>query len=334
MDRSFVGPNSTRGKALKDNATKIPSPKSSSIAKKSIRKAEVVTAFANLSLASLDTCIPKADDAEFKESADLESTLSLTEQQKSRIERLHQIFQAVHQSFKTLSTTLGYFLRSSQPEVNIVRWELISLAYTVQLCVKYEESIIAQGKNLLENTPDILSRLTSEATEPTIPSNTHTVLLLPAHKICEASGHWIWQPTLPPRILLFPTDQIASDPDLAMLAEHGEVFAELWKAYKSLDTLTRLASLHALLESLTIPPAECLPSVGERCAMLKKIVTLVMNARHEKFEKRLAKDLFCSDRFGESADGWIFALVVWKCVYDVHGSRLAEEEKGGIVEKW
>ncbi|ORY41217.1 hypothetical protein BCR33DRAFT_786973 [Rhizoclosmatium globosum] len=196
-------------------------------------------------------------------------------QQSSRIERLHNVFKSVHQNFKTLESTAQYLTQNKpNPEYEIARWELISLAYCVELCVKYEESFLARGKQLVETSPNILTRLQAESDDPTSP---HQLILLPPKHICEETNKWIWDSANNPAILVFPTEQVLNDSNLSMLSEHGEVFAELWKAYKNPDEDTQTESLHELLESLTTPPDHALPPIPVRCAILNRLVALRMD---------------------------------------------------------
>ncbi|KAJ3252198.1 hypothetical protein HDU77_005276 [Chytriomyces hyalinus] len=255
--------------------------------------------------------------------SDLPRSDSLDEQQISRIHRLQKIFGSVHQSFKTRETALAYFTKNKpHPEYDIIKWELISLAYCVELCVKYEEHVLTQGRKLLETAPDILTRLSAESE-----TDQMHVIVLPARNVCTESGQLQWLAVdADPRILVVPKAAIENETNLRILSEHGEVFAELWKMYRDGGAEDRLESIHGMLESLTLPPVEALPPVKQRCAILKRLMTLSSNANFAGFERRLAKDLFCSDRFGDGADSWIFSFMIWKCVHEVHGDRLSREE--------
>ncbi|KAI9344869.1 hypothetical protein BDR26DRAFT_856873 [Obelidium mucronatum] len=291
-----------------------------------ISDAELVEQFSVLKTANSKKKTIKSETSASSTTTLYQEPIPLNSQQTSRVERLRNIFKNVHQGFKTMKTAVNYFTNDkANPEYEILRWELISLAFCVELCVKYEEEFLARGKKLVETSPEILTRLQKESQEPTLP---HQIILLPAKQICPTTSQWIWEPsTSAPNILVFPQETIASDPNLTMLSEHGEVFAELWKAYKNPDSNAKAESIHLILESLTMPPVEhdSDDQISIQRAILNRLMALSNGSSCVGFEKRLANDLFCTDRFGEGADGWIFSFVIWRCVKEVHGERLEEE---------
>ncbi|KAJ3229773.1 hypothetical protein HDU81_005007 [Chytriomyces hyalinus] len=326
MESSIDGPNSSHKRRHKKVTIAASSKDGGTARSRAGAKSALEDKLAALSVSDQSVKEGTADNDGNGSMNDLPRSDNLDDQQISRIYRLQKIFSTVHQSFKTRETALTYFTKNKlHPEYDIIKWELISLAYCVELCVKYEQHVLTQGRKVLEAVPDILTRLSEESDDA---EDQMHVIVLPARQVCKETGQlqWLAGGDAAPRILVVPKQAIENETNLRILSEHGEVFAELWKMYRDVGAEDRLKSIHGMLESLTLPPVEVLPPVKQRCAILKRLMTLSSNANFAGFERRLAKDLFCSDRFGDGADSWIFSFMIWKCVYEVHGDRLSREE--------
>ncbi|KAJ3206510.1 hypothetical protein HDU67_008142 [Dinochytrium kinnereticum] len=87
----------------------------------------------------------------------------LSDQQRSRVGRLFELFQGLHSRFETLETAANFFQTAHRnPEYLILKYELISLSYIAELCVCYEELAIDTGKRIVRNHPGVVERLQRE----------------------------------------------------------------------------------------------------------------------------------------------------------------------------
>ncbi|KAJ3121286.1 Glutaredoxin 3 [Physocladia obscura] len=269
------------------------------------------------------------DSKRFVTSSSSEIKISLDSQQHARVERLHSIFKSVHKNFKSLEIAIQFLTLQNYPEYEILRWELISLAYTVELCVAYEKEFLKRGQALAESKPEIQMRLQQESSKSDIINSQveqqqHAIIVLPPHSICPKTNMWTWEisPPTPPRVLVFPQDIVSASPDLLMLSEHGEVFAELWKAYKRSNAdLDEAENLHSLIEALTLPPEFSLPPSAERYEILSRIVSLSKDTSNSEFEKKLITRLFCSNNIDNATDGGFQIFLLKMSVTNEHTTK-------------
>ncbi|KAJ3322881.1 hypothetical protein HDU76_013786 [Blyttiomyces sp. JEL0837] len=440
----------------------------------------------------------------------------LTDEQVSRISRLQRIFADLHPSFSTLKKALRFFTSSTtHPEAEIVRWEMISLAYRAELCLYYETKFINASKKMMNDDPGLVDRIlkdgggggsvggllsgtgtsagslkkpyaskvgakgsrttgSGDQSEPVdiddnedsdvelsklsesmnntsldsgnsasadsdapsenfsrfeaflrnsgsnntnAPAGSPTAvrfLLLPSRDEDPTTGRWVWKtqkaaPTAAPntsttniqqqqqqslksrrrshpsstlstikspqnqtstpsnesessqrqphqpqpqpkpvqpqetpttRCLLVPESDIQNNPTLSILCDHGEIFAELWKAYNNIPS-PDIETLHNILESITTPPRLYIPSINERRLTLDRYLHIsvddfdnssggvgddrIRGNRIGGGQERMIRDLFTTDRFGGQTDVWIFSFIFWRFVWVVHGERLQEE---------
>ncbi|KAJ3207026.1 hypothetical protein HDU82_004118 [Entophlyctis luteolus] len=254
-------------------------------------------------------------------------------QESARIRRLQKMFEGIHDAFKSLESATDFLSRTSNADIDLTRWELISLAYTVELCVLYERSFLKRGRELVKKSPQILTRLQQE---PGSNENLQQqIILLPPHAIDSHTGRWEWleSPPTPPQILVFPCTLVSQNSDLVMLSEQGEVFAELWKVFKSQEDLCeRLERLHALLEALTLPPPSFCLSTTAKSEVLTRIITICNGfVEGGLFERKMTDNLLSAESFNVDSGTWLISLVAWKCVWDVHGERMRDERSLAAV---
>ncbi|KAI9325926.1 hypothetical protein DFJ73DRAFT_910506 [Zopfochytrium polystomum] len=129
---------------------------------------------------------------------------ALTDQQKQRVQRLQHIFRKLHPAFSTVDAAQHFFASSptknasSDPELELTRWELVSLAFTAELCVRYEEEFLERGRNLGATGAAWVRYVESgsggrggdsskESDGP--PSK---LIILPGRRADPATGVWLW----------------------------------------------------------------------------------------------------------------------------------------------
>jgi hypothetical protein len=325
------------------------------------------------------------------------------------------------------------------------------------------------GNRIVKDRPDVMKRVNKEENGEGKQGSGTRLLILPDRYFDESTSKWVWKmnstpaqtstsnstkqsssaSTIATRSLLIPESDIASNPQLSLLCTHGEIFADLWTAYKNPDKHIGAETMHHILESLSLPPKSSSSSsknnaVGnsnsssmgisskERNVVLHRFVSLSQSLlfgyhypdhpgaanisihvgnknnnnnykngnnestvtkslmdslslesvttslastrvstpqstpptkttsansqslnstpltsstssnedsaassvassaaphHHAQVMKRLAKDLFTTNKFGDQTDDWIISFIVWQCVWAVHGERLMEVKK-------
>ncbi|KAJ3144600.1 hypothetical protein HK101_002648, partial [Irineochytrium annulatum] len=120
-----------------------------------------------------------------------ESVKGMTKLQRPRIGRLQKMFRKTHPTFRTLAHAISHFTSQPSLELDLLRWELVSLAYTAEMCVRYERAAIQAGKRLVEANPGLLQRLGGDA-------EGKALVMLPARdEMDDEVGTWKWKVVSP-----------------------------------------------------------------------------------------------------------------------------------------
>ncbi|KAJ3114095.1 hypothetical protein HDU96_002555 [Phlyctochytrium bullatum] len=94
----------------------------------------------------------------------------LSDQQRSRVRRLVDLFHGLHPLFQSAERAEDHFARSFlNPEFPLLRWELVSLGYVAERCVSYEEMAIDSGKRIVQRYPQVVRKLAREMLDQRTP---------------------------------------------------------------------------------------------------------------------------------------------------------------------